>query len=252
MLERRGLRPNPVAPLGRAQGGQSRERAITGRLKGGGLQGAASGRDGAAYCGGPAEISDGRERDAFLREAEHADRAVSTLCMTLAYAGCRLYEALALTVAWIGLTLAPACSSSGASRSVARASAAACRSPLPCRTCSTWRMACVRSRRPAATVYVSVSGLGAGRPAGGPCTKSWRLRGSRDRTLRPRDCGTASGWRLSPRAFPLTSSRSGTVLLNSPQRRSTLTLWAPRRTASPSGCGASRSPRNMPSCLDKV
>jgi integrase/recombinase XerD len=34
------------------------------------------------------------ERDAFLREA---DRAVRTLCMTLAYAGCRLSEALALT-----------------------------------------------------------------------------------------------------------------------------------------------------------
>jgi len=38
------------------------------------------------------------ERDGFLREAERADRAVRTLCMTLAYAGCRLSEALALTV----------------------------------------------------------------------------------------------------------------------------------------------------------
>ena len=37
------------------------------------------------------------ERDAFLREAEQADRQVRTLCMTLAYAGCRLSEALALT-----------------------------------------------------------------------------------------------------------------------------------------------------------
>ncbi len=37
------------------------------------------------------------ERDAFLREAERADRTVRTLCMTLAYAGCRLSEALALT-----------------------------------------------------------------------------------------------------------------------------------------------------------
>ena len=37
------------------------------------------------------------ERDAFLRQAEQADRAVRTLCMTLAYAGCRLSEALALT-----------------------------------------------------------------------------------------------------------------------------------------------------------
>ena len=38
------------------------------------------------------------ERDAFLRAAEEADRQVRTLCMTLAYAGCRLSEALALTV----------------------------------------------------------------------------------------------------------------------------------------------------------
>ena len=33
---------------------------------------------------------------AFLREVECAERAVLTLCMTLAYAGCRLSEALAL------------------------------------------------------------------------------------------------------------------------------------------------------------
>ncbi len=38
------------------------------------------------------------ERDAFLRAAEQADRTVRTLCMTLTYAGCRLSEALALTV----------------------------------------------------------------------------------------------------------------------------------------------------------
>jgi integrase len=38
------------------------------------------------------------ERNAFLREAARGDRAARTLCMTLAYAGCRLSEALALTV----------------------------------------------------------------------------------------------------------------------------------------------------------
>jgi len=38
------------------------------------------------------------ERDRFLRAADRADRQVRTLCMTLAYAGCRLSEALALTV----------------------------------------------------------------------------------------------------------------------------------------------------------
>jgi integrase/recombinase XerD len=38
------------------------------------------------------------ERVAFLRAAERAERQDRTLCMTLAYAGCRLSEALALTV----------------------------------------------------------------------------------------------------------------------------------------------------------
>ena len=38
------------------------------------------------------------EREAFLLEADRADRTVKTLCMTLTYAGCRLSEALALTV----------------------------------------------------------------------------------------------------------------------------------------------------------
>jgi integrase/recombinase XerD len=37
------------------------------------------------------------ERQAFLRAAEEAERRVRTLCMTLAYTGCRLSEALALT-----------------------------------------------------------------------------------------------------------------------------------------------------------
>ena len=37
------------------------------------------------------------ERDALLAAAEHADRQVRTLTMTLAFAGCRLSEALALT-----------------------------------------------------------------------------------------------------------------------------------------------------------
>jgi hypothetical protein len=37
------------------------------------------------------------EREIFLRAAERADREVRTLCMTLAYGGCRLSEALALT-----------------------------------------------------------------------------------------------------------------------------------------------------------
>jgi integrase/recombinase XerD len=62
------------------------------------------------------------ERAAFLREAERTDRAVRTLCMTLAYAGCRLSEALALTADRVGSP--PGCWSSRASKNAAAASTA--------------------------------------------------------------------------------------------------------------------------------
>ncbi|MGB0697019.1 MAG: tyrosine-type recombinase/integrase [Rhodospirillaceae bacterium] len=38
------------------------------------------------------------ERHAFLRAAETSERSTRTFCMTLAYSGCRISEALALTV----------------------------------------------------------------------------------------------------------------------------------------------------------
>jgi integrase/recombinase XerD len=44
------------------------------------------------------------EREAFLKAAEKSDRDVRTLCMTLAYAGCRPSEGLALTVDRIDLS----------------------------------------------------------------------------------------------------------------------------------------------------
>ncbi len=44
------------------------------------------------------------ERAIFLRMAEREDRQVRTLCMTLAYAGCRLSEALALTADRVDLS----------------------------------------------------------------------------------------------------------------------------------------------------
>jgi integrase/recombinase XerD len=47
--------------------------------------------------GGRKYLSAG-ERAAFLREADLAGRGTRTLCMTLAYTGCRLSEALALTI----------------------------------------------------------------------------------------------------------------------------------------------------------
>jgi integrase/recombinase XerD len=48
-------------------------------------------------CEGARKYVTAGERQAFLRVAEQAERRVRTLCMTLAYAGCRLSEALALT-----------------------------------------------------------------------------------------------------------------------------------------------------------
>lgn len=39
-----------------------------------------------------------QKRAAFLTAAEHAPREVRTLCLVLAYSGCRISEALALTV----------------------------------------------------------------------------------------------------------------------------------------------------------
>ena len=46
--------------------------------------------------GAPKYLTAG-ERDSFLRAAQRADREVRTLCLTLAYGGCRLAEASALT-----------------------------------------------------------------------------------------------------------------------------------------------------------
>jgi hypothetical protein len=43
------------------------------------------------------------ERDLFLKAAERRNRGARTFCMTLAYAGCRLSEALALTADRVNL-----------------------------------------------------------------------------------------------------------------------------------------------------
>jgi integrase len=45
-----------------------------------------------------------KERTAFLAAAEEGDRQIRSLCMTLAYAGCRLSEALELTIDRVDLT----------------------------------------------------------------------------------------------------------------------------------------------------
>jgi hypothetical protein len=70
------------------------------------------------------------ERDAFLRDADLADRPVRTLCMTLAYAGCRLSDALALTADRVDLAAGVLVFESP--KSAAPGFFAACPCPLPC------------------------------------------------------------------------------------------------------------------------
>jgi integrase len=101
------------------------------------------------------------ERDAFLREAERADRPVRTLCMTLAYAGCRLSEALALTADRVDLAAGVLVFESlkkrrtGIFRSVPVP-------PLPCSIQSTWCTAFANCRRGAAKAAACGSGRGRG------------------------------------------------------------------------------------------
>lgn len=68
------------------------------------------------------------ERDAFFQEVERADRAARTLCLTLAYARCRLSEALALTVDRVDLSADVLTFESLKKRRLPQRA----RSPLPC------------------------------------------------------------------------------------------------------------------------
>ena len=100
------------------------------------------------------------ERDAFLRQADLADRPVRTLCMTLAYAGCRLSEALALTADRVDLAAGVLVFESlkkrrtGIFRSV----------PVPpaCSTPSTWCTASASYTQGAAKAVACDSGRGRG------------------------------------------------------------------------------------------
>jgi integrase len=68
-----------------------------------GCQAGCAGRRAAAHHRGRPQRLTAEERNTFLRAAERADRPMRTLCMTLAYSGCRLSEALALTADRIDL-----------------------------------------------------------------------------------------------------------------------------------------------------
>jgi integrase/recombinase XerD len=96
-----GAKAAPRPPVARASAGQSLKAALPTRSG----PGIPKGPSPAPQTGMGLHTADGArkyltagERDTFLREAELVDRQVRTLCMTLAYAGCRLSEALALTL----------------------------------------------------------------------------------------------------------------------------------------------------------
>jgi len=72
-------------------------------------------------------------RGAFLGEAEHADRKVRTLCMTLTFAGCRFSETRALTADRVDLAAGVLV--------FGTATTALCLFPLPSSMRSTWRTA---------------------------------------------------------------------------------------------------------------
>ena len=99
------------------------------------------------------------ERDAFLRQADVADRPVRTLCMTLAHAGCRLSEALALTADRVDLAAGVLTIESLKKR---RTGIARCPSPLPCWRRSTWCTAFARPSPAAAKAVANFHGLGGG------------------------------------------------------------------------------------------
>jgi integrase len=100
------------------------------------------------------------ERDAFLRAAEQADRDVRTLCMTLAYAGCRLSEALALTADRVDLAAGVLVVESLKKRRTGIfRTAHRCRPP--CSTRSTWCTASANCNRGAAKAAACACGRAA-------------------------------------------------------------------------------------------
>ena len=170
------------------------------------------------------------EREGFLREA---DRTVRTLCMTLAHAGCRLSEALALTVDRVDLAAGVLAFESLKKRRTgifraarlarrARPGARHPRGPNPLRQ-GPWRPALAK--------------VADDRVAGGACgDASRRARGCA--SLAQRGCGTASGWPPSPPASHSTWCRNGSVMPSSAPRQSTPVPSARRSRASPPGCGS--------------
>jgi integrase len=100
------------------------------------------------------------ERAAFLCEADQADRPVRTLCMTLAYAGCRLSEALALTADRVDLAAGVPVFESLKKRRIGIFGSVPV--PLPCSIPSTWCTAFANCTQGAAKGAACRSGHGRG------------------------------------------------------------------------------------------
>jgi integrase/recombinase XerD len=162
------------------------------------------------------------EREAFLREAERAERLVRTLCMTLAYAGCRLSEALATH-----------CRPRGPRRRRVgvRDPEEAPGGNLPRRARPPCPARCARpgARHPRAA-----------RPL-------WRQPASMAHRPRPKGCATVSALPPSPPASLSTLSRNGSDTPSSPPPPSMPMPRAPRKRTSSAGCGDKRhSPILLP------
>jgi hypothetical protein len=110
-------------------------------------------------AGGARKYLTAAERGTFLRAAEQADRQVRTLCMTLAYAGCRLSEALALTADRVDLAAGVLVFESLKKRGAVCSAPSRCR--LRCSRRSTWCTESASCNPSAASGEVSASGHGA-------------------------------------------------------------------------------------------
>jgi integrase/recombinase XerD len=139
------------------------------------------------------------ERDAFLGESERADHLVRTLCMTLAYAGCRLIEALALTADRIDLA-AGVLVFETLKKHQARIIRAV---PVPPALLDALDL--VHGIRKLHARHGKGRGVRLwpwSRMTGWRAvTPSWQRPVSTGRRPRQRDCGTVSGWPPSPPAF---------------------------------------------------
>ena len=175
------------------------------------------------------------ERAAFLREAERADRQVRTLCMTLAYAGCRLSEALALTADRIDL-----------------AAGALVIESLKKRRTGVYRAVPVPPALLDALDLVHGIREQHARRGKGRGERLWpwsRMTGWRavhavmaaagldGPQASPKGLGTASAWPRCPPASRSTWCRNGLAMPSSPPPPSMPMPSAPRRKTSPAECG---------------